>query len=121
MMNSKLAIFKLTIRYSIFVTMGFFVCSGAAAEDFVPFVIPARPNPDSLIVYPSSPPIKTDSDRLVASESHFYRGEHRVRLWGVNLSFGANLPKREDAPHIAARLAAAGVNTVRCHHMDTAR
>jgi len=120
-MNSKLVTFKFTIRYSILVTMGLFVCSGAAAEDFVPFVIPARPNPDSPIAYPSSPPIKTDSDRLVASGSHFYRGGHRVRLWGVNLSFGANLPKHEDARYIAARLAAAGVNTVRCHHMDTAR
>jgi len=97
------------------------VCSGAAEEDFVPFVIPARPNPDSPIAYPSSQPIKTNSDRLVASGGHFYRDGRRVRLWGVNLSFGANLPRREDAPYVAARLAAAGVNTVRCHHMDSAR
>ena len=32
----------------------------------------------------------------------------------------ANLPSHEDAPDIAARMAAAGVNTVRCHHLDTA-
>jgi hypothetical protein len=31
------------------------------------------------------------------------------------------MPRHEDAPNVAARLAAAGVNTVRCHHMDTAR
>jgi len=91
------------------------------AESFVPFVIPARPNPDSLIAAPPADPINTDSVRLVARSGHFYRGDERVRLWGVNLSFGANLPKHEDAPYIAARLAAAGVNTVRCHHMDTAR
>jgi len=91
------------------------------AESFVPFVIPARPNPDSLIAAPPAEPINTDSDRLVARSGHFYRGDERVRLWGVNLSFGANLPKHEDAPRIAARLAAAGVNTVRCHHTDTAR
>ena len=120
-MNSKLVTFQFMIRYSIFVTMGLFVCSGAIAEDFVPFVIPARPNPDSLIAYPSSKPIKTNSDHLVAKRGCFSRGKHRVRLWGVNLSFGANLPRHEDAPHIAARLAASGINTVRCHHMDTAR
>jgi len=97
------------------------ICSGAAAEDFVPFVIPAKPNPDSLIAVASTKPINTDSDRLVASSGHFYRGGERVRLWGVNLSFGANLPTHEDAPCIAARLAAAGVNAVRCHHTDTAQ
>ncbi len=120
-MNKKLRISKSRIRYSIFITMGLLACTGEAAQDFVPFVIPARPNPDSPIAYPSSQPIKTNSDRLVARSGHFYRGEHRVRLWGVNLSFGANLPRREDAPYVAARLAAAGVNAVRCHHMDSAR
>jgi hypothetical protein len=97
-----------------------FVCSGVVAEDFVPFVIPAKPNPDSAIAATSAKPIDTDSDRLIA-DGHFYRGGQRVRLWGVNLSFGANFPKHEDAPYVAARLAAAGVNAVRCHHMDTAR
>jgi hypothetical protein len=97
------------------------ICSGAVAEDLVPFVIPARSNPDSLIAVASTKPINTDSERLVVNSGHFYRGGERVRLWGVNLSFGANLPTHEDAPYIAARLAAAGVNAVRCHHMDTAQ
>ena len=93
--------------------------SGDPAEDFVPFVIPAKVNPNSPIAAASGKPITTDSDRLVAN-GHFYRAGKRVRLWGVNLSFGANLPTHEDAQHIAARLSAAGVNTVRCHHTDTA-
>ncbi len=96
------------------------ICNWAAAENFVPFVIPAKPSPDSAIAVPSTKPIDTDGDRLVA-DGHFYRGGQRVRLWGVNLSFGANFPKHQDAPYIAERLAVAGVNTVRCHHMDTAR
>jgi hypothetical protein len=96
-------------------------CNGVTADDFVPFVIPAKPNAGSLIAAAALEPIGTDSDRLQAHGGHFYRGEKRVRLWGVNLSFGANLPRHEDAPFIAARLAAAGVNTVRCHHLDTAR
>ena len=97
-----------------------FACSRAAA-DFVPFVIPARPNADSPIAVTSYEPILTDDDRLQADSGHFYRAGKRVRLWGVNLSFGANLPTHEDAPFVAARLAAVGVNTVRCHHLDTSR
>jgi len=97
-----------------------FICSKAVAE-FVPFVIPARPKADSPIAVTSYEPILINSERLVVNSGHFYRGGKRIRLWGVNLSFGANLPTHEDAPFIAARLAAAGVNAVRCHHLDTAR
>ncbi len=96
-------------------------CRFSIAGEFVPFVIPAKPNAESLIAVTSFEPIETDSDRLQVTNGHFYRNGKRIRLWGVNLSFGANLPRHEDAPHIAARLAAAGVNTVRCHHLDTAR
>ena len=95
--------------------------NGARAQDFVPFAIPARPNPDSPIAAQPGAAIASDSERLVVQGGHFHRGGQWVRLWGVNLSFGANLPKHEDAPLIAARLAAAGVNTVRCHHLDTAQ
>ena len=108
------------ILFFAFITCAF-VCRMSVAEDFVPFVIPAKPNADSLIAVTSFEPIKTDSDRLQSANGHFYRNGERVRLWGVNLSFGANLPRHEDAPYVAARLAAAGVNTVRCHHLDTAR
>ena len=97
------------------------ICRMSIAGEMVPFVIPAKPNPDSLIAVTSFEPVRTDSNRLQAQDGHFYRSGERVRFWGVNLSFGANMPKHEDAPYIAARLAAAGVNTVRCHHMDTAR
>ncbi|HUV63147.1 MAG TPA: carbohydrate binding domain-containing protein, partial [Sedimentisphaerales bacterium] len=95
--------------------------NGAIAQDFVPFVIPAKPNLSSPIAADVGQAIGPDSERLVVRSGHFYRGGERVRLWGVNLSFGANLPRHEDAPLIAARLAAAGVNAVRCHHMDTAQ
>jgi len=98
-----------------------FCSSRAVGADLVPFVIPARPNPDSLIAAPAAKPIETDSPRLAARSGHFFLGDDRVRLWGVNLSFGANFPTQEAAPHVAARLAAAGVNTIRCHHMDTSR
>jgi Carbohydrate binding domain len=97
------------------------VCSRAWADDFVPFVIPAKPNAASPIAAPAAEPIRPDSQRLAAHSGHFYHAAAPVRLWGVDLSFGANFPTHEDAPYVAARLAAAGVNAVRCHHMDTAR
>jgi hypothetical protein len=112
---------KYAIQFLIFVLLiCALACSGAVAE-FVPFVIPARPDPNSLIAVTSYEPILTDSDRLLGDNGHFFRAGKRVRLWGVNLSFGANLPTHEDAPFVAARMAAAGVNTVRFHHLDTSR
>jgi len=96
-------------------------CYSRAAAEFVPFVIPAKPDANSPIAVTSYEPILTGGDRLLADGGHFYRAGKRVRLWGVNLSFGANLPSHEDATFVAARLAVAGVNTVRCHHLDTSR
>jgi hypothetical protein len=66
-------------------------------------------------------PVAMDDERLVVKDGHFFVGEKRFRVWGVNLSFGANLPDAKDAPKVAERLAAAGVNSVRMHHMDTAK
>ncbi len=92
----------------------------AAGQEFVPFVIPAKINPGQPIWATDYTPIRTDSERLMAAE-HFRRGGRDLRIWGVNLCFGANFPTHEDAPYVAQRLAAAGVNSVRCHHLDTSR
>jgi len=69
------------------------------------------------------------ADRLFVRDGHFYRvgtdlrpnsaDDERVRLFGVNMAFGANFPTPEDAPRIAKRLRRLGVNLVRLHHMDT--
>jgi hypothetical protein len=98
----------------------FCISAAVGADSFVPFVIPAKTDKDSQIAAPAGEPIRTDAGRLVVRSGHFYRGDERVRLWGVNLSFGANFPKHEDARCVAERLAAGGVNAIRCHHMDTA-
>jgi len=92
----------------------------APGQEFVPFVIPARLDPQQPIWMADAKPIRTDARRLKAAE-HFSRDDGAVRIWGVNLCFGANFPTHEDAPHVAQRLAAAGVNSVRCHHLDTSR
>lgn len=93
----------------------------SAAQELVPFVIPVDVNPKSAIAF-SSPPIKTDSPRIVVAGNHFYLSgprKKRIRIWGVNLCFGACFPKHEDAQRVAARLAAFGINSVRFHHMDS--
>ncbi len=82
----------------------------------VPFVIPAHQDPDSLIAVQSEP---IGSERIEVSGDHFVRDGERFKAWGVNLSFAGSFPSHEDAPMAAERLAAAGINSVRCHHMDT--
>ncbi len=69
------------------------------------------------------------ADLLFTRGDHFYRvgadlapgtaDDERVRLFGVNLAFGANFPAENDAVRIARRLRRLGVNLVRLHHMDT--
>jgi len=69
------------------------------------------------------------ADRLFVRGGHFYRvgddlepftsDDERVRLFGINLVFGACFPEPGDAARIARRLRKMGVNLVRLHHMDT--
>lgn len=68
-------------------------------------------------------------DRLYIRNGRFWRvgpdlvpgteDDERIRLYGVNLAFGANFPEPADAWRIAARLRKLGVNLVRFHHMDS--
>ena len=87
-------------------------------EALVPFVIPVTSPADATLSF-SNTPIRPNSPRLRVRAGHFIAGPERVRIWGVNLCFGACFPTRADAPRVAARLAAAGVNSVRFHHMDS--
>ena len=107
------------MRVSLLWAMLGMMCCGVLWADMVPFVIPLDVNPNSPIVWPANTPIRPDSERVVVQDGHFYCRGEAVRIWGVNLSFGANFPVHRDAEKVAVRLAAAGVNSVRCHHMDT--
>ena len=42
----------------------------------------------------------------------------RLRIWGINLSAAGGLPRKEDAPRLAAILARHGLNGVRFHYFD---
>lgn len=46
------------------------------------------------------------------------RPGNRVRFYGINLSFEANFPTREQADDLADRILRSGYNVVRLHHYD---
>jgi len=92
--------------------------TAAAAQDLVPFVIPDAPAAGSPMTM-TGPPIPVDGERVAVRDGHFAVGGKRLRIWGVNLCFGACLPEPGDAEAMARRMAAAGVNSVRFHHMDS--
>ena len=106
--------------FAVTVLCAFAAVVAGQDEGMVPFVIPAKQNEGSVIAV-QSVAVSGEDDRLIVKDAHFHAADRRVRLWGVNLSFGASLPTHDDARMVARRLAAAGVNTVRCHHMDTDR
>jgi hypothetical protein len=94
----------------------------ARAEDppLVPFVLPwddAQPGPTDVSSLLSKP--AGGRGFLRVRDGHLHDDVGRVRLFGVNLCFGANFPAQDDAPRIAARMAKFGINCVRFHHMDT--
>jgi hypothetical protein len=92
------------------------------AAEWAPFVIPDQLATDSPLAQPAPQPIAPDQARLKAENGYFVEEQnptHPVRIWGVNLCFGANLPDAAGAERLAARLAGTGINSVRIHHLDT--
>ena len=96
------------------------VWSASAAERF-PFVVPGDDASPSATDFSGLSPKAAGADSFVRiQDGHFFAGPSRLRIWGVNLCFGANFPTHEDAEKVAAHLAKLGVNGVRMHHHDTA-
>jgi len=94
--------------------------AAAAAERF-PFVVPGDDATASATDFSGLSPKAAGADGFVRiQDGHFFTGPSRLRIWGVNLCFGANFPTHEDAEKVAAHLAKLGVNGVRMHHHDTA-
>ncbi len=54
----------------------------------------------------------------VGADGRFYVSNQRIRFWGMNMTADACFQQKTNAPKIATRLARAGVNIVRFHHMD---
>ncbi len=107
---------------TVFLTsLALLATAAPAADSFVPFAIPHQQDEGSLIALPSAPidaaaRIRVQGQRFVVGDGPSAK---EFRVWGVNMCFGADFPDQETARRIARRLAAAGVNSVRFHHMDT--
>jgi hypothetical protein len=97
-----------------------FLTLAALASERFPFVIPgddALPGTATDMTRLSPTPAGKDGFVRV-QDGHFATDSGRLRIWGVNVCFGANFPRQQDAPKIAAHLAKLGINGVRFHHHD---
>ncbi len=97
--------------------------AAALADEAVrfPFVLPGLDGTKTVINVAALNGGAIGEDRRVnVKDGHFADTKgNRVRLLGVNLSFGANFPGHADAEALAAHLAKFGINAVRHHHMDS--
>ena len=93
----------------------------ASAADRFPFVVPGEDATGSATDFSGLSAKAAGADGFVHIQNgHFFAGSNRLRIWGVNLCFGADFPSHADAEKVAAHLAKLGVNGVRMHHHDTA-
>ncbi|HEY0075781.1 MAG TPA: carbohydrate binding domain-containing protein [Abditibacteriaceae bacterium] len=108
----KLTIFLLT---ATLMTTAF-----AQTESRFPWVMPwddATKNAADVSFLNPAP--LTAKHRIAVRDGHFFDTTgRRVRFMGTGTSAGANFPRKEDAPKIAARLHKLGFNIIRLHHMD---
>lgn len=90
-----------------------------ADESLFPFVLPWDDSAENITNISSwSTKPAGENGFIRVHEGHLWSGDRRVRLFGVNLCFGANFPTHADAEKVAARMAKFGFNCVRFHHMD---
>ena len=91
----------------------------ARAAELFPFVLPwddASASATNVSGWLDAPAGK--GGFVSVKDGHLFANGKRLRIFGVNLAFGANFPTHDDAEKIAARMAKFGINCVRFHHMD---
>lgn len=85
-----------------------------------PFVLPwddSSPGIANISSWLHKPAGKFGTLRAGA-DGHLYAGKERIRLRGVDITYGSCFPTHEEAEKIAARMAKFGLNIVRFHCMD---
>ncbi len=96
------------------------LCCSVKAEDEFPFVVKMDEAERTAVDFSYLSPEPAGKHGFVRVEhGHFATDAGPLRIWGVNLVFGANFPTHADAERIAARLARLGINGVRFHHFET--
>ena len=79
--------------------------TASAAERF-PFVVPGDDAIVSATDFSGLSPKGAGADGFVrVQDGHFFTGSSRLKIWGVNLCFGADFPSHEDAEKVAAHVA----------------
>jgi hypothetical protein len=93
---------------------------GPAADAFFEIFLPWDDGTDTAVDIGGLVPrlIADDGYLRATPDGHLAVNGQRTRLWGVNMTFGANFPEKKDAERVAAHLEKFGVNMVRFHHMD---
>lgn len=92
---------------------------GPGNPEWFPFAIPGDDAAATATDFSSLNPRPAGALGFVQiRDGHFYTGDRRLRLWGVNVCFGANFPSHAEAEQAARHLAKLGVNVVRFHHHD---
>ena len=97
--------------------------ASAAESPMFPFVLPwndASPGITDMGARSDRPAGKFGHIQA-KSDGHLYAGSKRIRFFGVDIAFSADLPTHEQAEAVASRLAKFGVNIVRFHIMDSRR
>lgn len=94
-------------------------CQIAVAQRF-PFVISGYDAEPSATDFSGLSPRPAGEDGFVRIvDGHFATHAGRLKIWGVNLCFGAIFPTHDEADRVAAHLAKLGINGVRIHHHET--
>lgn len=110
----------LVVAFTILATNGAYRATTATAPaPLFPFVLPwndTSPSVTNISGWRERP--AGGRGFVVARDGHLFAADRRLRLFGVNLCFGACFPKHDDAEKVAARMAKFGINCVRFHHMD---
>src|SRR5687767_6058325 len=114
----------MAVRFKVFLCLCVFVVSLSHAApqkpEMFPFVIPWDDAAKTVTDVSHLNPAPIDETRRVSVNGPHFVDEtgRRVKFFGVNLTFSANFPDKEDAGKIAARMHKFGINCVRLHHMD---
>lgn len=105
--------------FALCLALGVFTAAADAAEERFPFAIPGDDASPSFTNLADLSPRPAGADGFVRiRDGHFHTNSGRLRIWGVNTTFDANFPGKEDAEKVAAHLAKLGINAVRIHHHD---
>src|SRR6187399_1464822 len=93
--------------------------AGASAAEMFPLVLPwddASPSITNISSWLEKPAGREGF--VTVKDGHLFANGKRLRIFGVNMAFGANFPTHADAEKVAARMTKFGINCVRFHHMD---